>query len=149
MKDETEVLLRLCEESWAQVRHLEDQRATYTNLVIVVAAGVLGFVIPQGLTVELFPLTILLFVMGVVGAIATWKFYERYQWHNSQADKWLERIDSVLVPNAGLGILEKAAKREHQSRYKGIVRIRVHWLWIALHGLIALLGLILTLLILF
>ena len=149
MREETEVLLRLCEESWNHIRHLEDQRATFTNVVIAVAAGVLGFVVPQGLSLELLPLTALLFVLGATGAVATWKFYERFQWHKRKADEWLDQISTDLLPNANIRGLENIAREKHSERYPVIHRRHVHELWIVLHGLVAILGLLITLVILF
>ena len=46
---EINLLLRYCEEQWRHIRHLEDQRATFTNLVLVISVGVIGFIVQQGI----------------------------------------------------------------------------------------------------
>jgi hypothetical protein len=66
-----EVLLRYYEEQWEQIRHLENQRATFINIVIVVSVGIVGFVMQQGLGPASIPLAVMLVVLGVYGSIAS------------------------------------------------------------------------------
>jgi hypothetical protein len=40
MANDTDVLLKLCEEHWTEMRHIEDQRATITNIVIIITSAV-------------------------------------------------------------------------------------------------------------
>lgn len=140
MKDEIEILLRYCEEQWNHIRHLEDQRATFTNFVTVVTAGLLGFVVQQRLSKQSLPLTILVVILGITGAIASEKFYERYDLHKKHEEQWLSQINE-LVPQARLKELAKEASDKHNAEFsKMLVNLRVHHVWRIYHLLIALLG---------
>jgi len=70
-KPEADILFKLYEEQWTQVRHLEDQRATVTNLIVVIASAILGFIVQQGLSIEILPVSLLLIVLGVYGALTS------------------------------------------------------------------------------
>ena len=71
MADETDVLLQLCNNEWEQSRHTEDQRATITNIILLIASVILGVVVQRGAQPEVLPLSILLIVLGIYGAVAT------------------------------------------------------------------------------
>jgi hypothetical protein len=78
-KPEVDVLLKLYDEQWTQVRHLENQRATVTNLIVVIASAIIGLIVQQGLSVEILPVSLLLIVLGVYGALSCDNYYERIQ----------------------------------------------------------------------
>jgi purine-cytosine permease-like protein len=139
-----EVLLRYYEEQWEQIRHLENQRATFINIVIVVSVGIVGFVMQQGLGPASIPLAVMLVVLGVYGSIASQKFYERYGLHRRHAEKWLGQINH-LVPNARLTALHKEAQKEHESKYRILSKIHVHIVWLTFNLLITIIGIGLTL----
>ena len=146
MKAENEILLRYCEQQWNHIRHLEEQRATFTNLVTVIAAGILGFVTQQGLNIQSLPLIILLIILGIAGVIASAKFYERSQLHWKREYFWRNRINE-LNPNAKLVKLNDAAEEEHSKKRPIMYGFRVHILWVTFHALIALLGIIIAIVI--
>ena len=143
MNDEVEILLRYCEEQWHHIRHLEDQRATFTNFVLVVTAGVIGFIVQQGLGKASLPLTTLLVIVGIYGAIASYKFYERYRLHQIREQHWLTRIHE-LNPNAKLLELDKVAIDKHNREFPRMSKLHVHTIWISFNVLIALLGIVMT-----
>ena len=141
---EINLLLRYCEEQWRHIRHLEDQRATFTNLVLVISVGVIGFIVQQGISIAVLPLTIALIVLGVYGAFASYKFYERYKLHKMHEDLWLDEVDRLL-PKAKLKKLAQEAVEKHKQRFRIMWKIHVHTVWMAFNILIALAGVLLTL----
>lgn len=147
MADDTDILLQLCSNEWEQSRHLEEQRATITNIILLIASVILGFVAQKGTGYELLPLTILLIVLGVYGAIATEKLYERYTFHSERARHYLKRIDE-LHPTAQVWALRSQADAKHSAEAKRLVKLRLHALWTSLHVGISITGLVLTALIL-
>ena len=141
---EVDVLLRYCEEQWNHIRHLENQRATFTNLVLVIAVGVIGFITQKGISIAILPLTIALMVLGLYGAFASYKFYERYKLHKALEDVWLDEVDRLL-PKAKLKKLGQQAGEQHKQRFRITSRVHVHTVWITFNILIALAGTLLTL----
>jgi hypothetical protein len=139
-----EVLLRCYEEQGEQIRHLENQRATFTNIVIVVSVGIVGFVMQQGLGFTSTPLAVMLIILGVYSSIAVQKFYERYSLHRKHAEKWLNQINQ-LIPSAHLNKLHKEAKEEHEGKYRVLSKIHVRTVWNTFNVLVVLVGIGLTL----
>ena len=146
MADGTDVLLQFCREHWEEMRHIENQRATITNLIIVITSVIVGFAVQQKPTIELLPVTILLIILGLYGAFITGKLYERHQFAQNRLNYWYARIDE-LHPDAQFLQLRDIADAEHKSKYPRLVNFRLHRLWIALHIAIALLGIGVTMLI--
>ena len=146
MADDTDVLLKLCEEQWTQARQSEDQRATITNIVFVVASAIIGLIAQTGLVLQVLPLTILLLVIGIYGAITSEKLYERHQFHMRRAAFWRKRLNE-LHPNAEIEKYKDQSDARHRTKFPRLNRMRLHYLWLTLHLGIALAGIILTIII--
>jgi len=146
MTDDTEVLLRLCEEQWCQGRQSESQRATVTNFIITISAAILGFLVQKEFTLTSLPLAILLIALGVYGAVISAKLYERWQFHMRRARYWRKRIDE-LHPDARIDQLKVESDLEHKRKYPKLEKIRLNRLWSALHILIILIGVACTIII--
>ena len=138
MADEVDVLLKFCEEQWAQCRQSETQRSTVTNFVITIAAATLAFIGHKGFVIGSLPLAVFLFVLGLYGAITSAKLYERWQFNRNRAHYWYKRIDE-LKPDAQLLHLKQLADDHYNKKLR---QVRLHWLWIALHIIISLIGIL-------
>lgn len=143
MADTSDVLLKTIEEQWSQARQSEDQRATMTNYIIAISTAILGFIVNRGLVRDVLPLTILLVLLGVFGAIVSAKLYERFNLHVHRIGKYIRRLEE-LHPDAQVRQLQNTADEEHKSEFPRLVKLRLHWLWLALHSSIALLGVVTT-----
>lgn len=143
MADSTDVLLQHWDEQRAQSRQCENQRATLTNMILLVASAALGFITQRGLDRPMLFVTVPLVVIGLLGAVASAKFYERFRLHNRQArrltDQLVERLPDLAVDDA-----YTQARRQHNTRYRFLTKIRLHHLWISLHLAIAITGVALT-----
>ena len=69
MADDTDVLLEFCKLNWEEIRHIENQRATLANLIIIIASAIVGLAVQQGLTRSFLPLIVLMILLGVYGII--------------------------------------------------------------------------------
>lgn len=146
MTDDADVLLKVYEEQWAQARQHENQRATITNIVLLIASAIVGFISQQGLSPQMLPLTILLSAVGIFGTLACAKLSEAADFHLERARFLHGRIDE-LHPNAHLRKLREEADSKHKAAFPRLERLRVYQLWLALHVAIALIGIVLTLVI--
>jgi hypothetical protein len=145
--DTAEILLRMVEENWTHVRHSEDQRATITNLLIIVVSVIQGILTQTGFTKNILPLTLLLIILGLYGIIATAKLHERSQMHINRARKLRHRLDE-LCPEAQVQVLQNEADEEILKEYPILTgKIHLSLLWPTLHGFVALLGAIYTVII--
>lgn len=143
MSDDSDVLLKFCEEQWTQARHTEEQRATVSNLILLVGSIIIGFISQQNMTLRLLPLTIFLIVLGLFGALITEKYYELFHYHHSKVHNWKQRIDE-LHPNAHLVELENAAENWHAKYWPKLTKVRLHYLWLILNLFIVAIGVFLT-----
>jgi hypothetical protein len=144
--DTTDILLKHWEDQRTKFRHSEDQRATLTNIVLVVSSIGFGFLAKQGLRDSMLAATIPLTIIGLYGVIASAKLAERASLHNRQGRAFADRLDELL-PDLQLRQTYALARRRHNVAYGRLARLRLRHLWIALHGGIAAAGLVLTLMI--
>jgi hypothetical protein len=141
--DETDVLLKFFDEDWRQVRQSEDQRTAFSNIVLLIASAVFGFLTQYGLTRNAVPLTVLLIVLGIFGGIASEKLYERSKLHMELAWAWRRRL-SELHPDIQLDRLTGEAEEIHRKRFPRLFGLHLHFVWLTLQVSIAVAGLILT-----
>ena len=145
--DDTEVFFKFCEEHWTQARQSEDQRATITNIVLLIASFVIGFLSGSPLDIAALPLVILLIVIGTFGAIASEKLYERHQFHSGRAWAYSKRIRE-LHPDQLLDKYREDAEERQRTLFPLLNRLRLHHVWLTLHLAIAVTGAILVIIIL-
>jgi hypothetical protein len=146
--DSADVLLKHWEDQRAASRQSEEQRATLTNILLAISAVALGLISQQGLSRSMLAVTAALTFVGLFGAIASEKLYERFAWHNKQARELSEQLETI-VPGLNLKEPYSRARQQHRVKYKRINKIRLHWIWTTLHLATAATGLLLTLVILF
>jgi type IV secretory pathway TrbF-like protein len=126
-----------------QFRQSENQRAVLTNYVLVIAAAVSGLVVQQGFKARTLPLSILIVVVGLYGALAVAKYHERATYHLSQA----RALTQLLVESGGLAdhdALLEEFRQAHYLRYPRLHRLRLSWLWTGLHLGVAAYGVVLV-----
>jgi hypothetical protein len=129
----------------AQLRQSESQRAVLTNYVLAVAAALSGLVVQQRFRLQTLPLSVLVVLIGLYGALAAAKYHERANYHLSQA----RALTQALVQSGELpdnDALLNQFRRDHYQEYPRLHRIRLHWLWTGLHLGVAAYGLVLVIL---
>ncbi len=146
MADDSEILIEFCKYCWAQSKQSEDQRATLTNIILGVASAVIALIVQKGLTNDSLLLAFLLIVLGIYGAIASEKLYERHQMYSERASFYREKIDN-LHPNAKINSGIESSKVKHEVKFKRLSKMRLHYLWLTLHLLIVSVGVILSVII--
>jgi uncharacterized membrane protein YbhN (UPF0104 family) len=145
MADTIDVLLHFIEENWTQARQHENQRATISNLIIIIAAALSGVVTQTGFKKNSLPLTILLIILGMYGVIATAKLYERGEYHMNRSRELSRRLNE-LCPDAQINQRLTDAGIEHQRNHKVLSKFKR--IWLGLPILIVALGITFTLIIL-
>jgi hypothetical protein len=140
MTEPEDTVLAYWKEHREQLRQSENQRAVLTNYVLVIAAGVSGLVVQQHFGLGTLPLSVLIVIIGLYGALAAAKYHERADYHLSQA-RALTRIltGTGALPDSRDAL--QAARDSHAAKYPRIYRLRLNWLWTGLHLGIALYGL--------
>ncbi|MFC9440578.1 hypothetical protein [Nocardia sp. NPDC057030] len=148
MADVNDILLKQMELERAQALHVENQRATLSNMILVLSAAGLGFLAQRGLGTSSLAVTIPLIGLGWYGALSTARLYERFLHHYDLQVAMQVRLDAQL-PELQLIETIQQTNAGHDVRHPRIRRIRLHILWESLHLAIAGIGLILTAIALF
>jgi hypothetical protein len=121
-----------------QLRQSETQRALLTNYVLVIAAALSALVVQQRFAAETLPLSVLITLVGVYGAVSVAKYHERAEYHLTQA-RALTRVLTDMGALADRDLLDEF-REQHYARYPRLHRIRLHSLWTGLHVGIAAYG---------
>ncbi|WP_431884095.1 helix-turn-helix domain-containing protein [Micromonospora gifhornensis] len=142
MSDDVAVLLQLWQEQRNQARQSENQRAVLSALIVAVcaAAGV-ATVVVQPAAFRGFLATAVV-VFGAAGALTCHKYYERHQMHMSEAQHLRQQIDQ-LRPHLGIERGWADTRRRHAGRYLLVYRLRLHHLWVFVHLVLVVVGLVL------
>jgi hypothetical protein len=157
MADKTDVLLQLYTEERAQARQSEDQRATLTNIIIVIVGAGLAFISDQKLADEALALSVPMMVIGVFGAVVSAKYFERWYRHWTRAYAYRAQLFD-LYPDIDVQLgsysheptrkRTDVYEREADDRFKRSSKWRLYSLWIGFHCAIIVGGGLLTVLIL-
>ena len=142
MSPAEDAVLAYWKEHREQLRQSENQRAVLTNYVLVITAAVSGFVVQQQFELRTLPLSVLIIVIGLYGAVAAAKYHERADYHLFQA-RALTRVLSIPVPSLTRRLLEEF-RQAHYRKYPRLRRLRLNRLWTGLHLGVAVYGVVLV-----
>ena len=138
-----DAVLAYWKEHREQLRQSENQRAVLTNYVLVIVAAISGFIVQQHFDLRTLPLSFLIVVIGLSGALAVAKYHERADYHLSQA----RALTRVLIDTGALGdhnaVLDEF-RQTHYRKYPKLYRLRLNRLWTALHLGVAAYGAVLV-----
>jgi len=124
MTDKYDLLWNIYQEHCNWERHHENQRSSVTNILIAVAAGVLGIIALDGkLAPTDLPLTIFLIIQGVFGSIFVAKQYERFARHQRLANKYRQELNDGYL-DAKIVQLRKEGDLEQERQYKYLSKLR-------------------------
>lgn len=145
MRESTEVILRLIEQNYSQMKQSEDQRATISSVIVLIAAAIQGGLTQIGFNKNALTLTITLVIFGLFGMLASEKLSERRAYYQYRIGNLFERLEE-LVPEADLPKIKKITDQGHTDRYKKVIfyNISRSHIWNALHFMITFTGLIYT-----
>ncbi|MGD3109419.1 hypothetical protein [Streptomyces sp. YGL11-2] len=145
MADSSDVLLALIKEQRDQIRQIESQRATLSNIIIVIVAAGLGLIAQRSLTSPSLVITLPMTCLGAYGILACLKYHERSKLHGSQAHQLRLKL-ADLHPDLDMNPRWTQTFSDQQQRFPRLYRVRLYLVWVALHAGICLGGLTLTML---
>ena len=132
-------------ENWQLAREAEEKRFLLATMNLLLAAALQITLAFTGFHRQVLPVTCWLMLIGIYGIVASLKLYERSQFHILRARKLRAKLDN-LYPDADLEQLFQEAEKEQKQAYPLLRRTRLNNIWIALHTLIILLGMIYSIL---
>ncbi|WP_406084529.1 hypothetical protein OHA01_08920 [Micromonospora zamorensis] len=148
MADEVDVLLQMWLNRWEQIRHSEVQRSVTSNMLLVLVGVGLGLIGQKGLGSQLLPVTLGILASGLFGMLLSVKYYERFRFHLSEAAALRAKLDERF-PAIELESSRSYLNDDQARNFPLLIKIRLYWLWLAMHAVISLAGASLTVAILF
>lgn len=149
MKDKSDILWGMYQEHYVNARHHETLRANVTNFIIIVSGAIGSLVATGGLNRSDLPLTILLTFIGLFGALFSAAHSDRYLAHQRRAIAFREQLDKLLFGNADK-TLKDIKDETDKKRYKDFpvlkYMVSAHWLWLLFPLIVALIGILLSIL---
>ncbi len=142
-KEEKEFLLFYMEQTWEEMRHLENLRERVTILVITLVTAIAGFVIQQKFSVESKPLIWFIIVLGLFGLFMTLKIFQIHQRGQRRLDKWYNYLEQYCGDNPQILLLKKKADDENKKEFRIISRIPHNFFWTGLFIFIIVAGILL------
>lgn len=147
MEDSVEILWRWLNEHYTHARHHETQRSTLSSCLLVVEGGVLAFISNLQKNNAHVPYTLpsFLIALGIFGILSVLKLYERFRFHNHVADAARAALEVQLGMKPSLTELRNTGTLKHKTKwyYHLVGWTHLYVFWIALHGLVIVLGVIL------
>ncbi len=141
-----DILLQMWQEQRTQARQSENQRAVFTAITVTLAVVAFTVVEPRRTEPAMLWLTVPIALLGAFGALSSLKYYERHQMHMTEA-QGLRRQISELMPHLFLEDNWASSRAAHSQRYRLLYRVRVHHLWAAIHLIVAITGIVVSIII--
>jgi hypothetical protein len=135
----TTILLNEIDRQWSQAKQSEDQRAILSNFIVVIAVASEGFMVSKDFPKRALVVAISMIILGLFGAVASAKYYERFRMSMTRVGRLREKLDD-MYPDLGLDETEEKADLKHASRYSVLSALRLNFLWSILMLGIGLLG---------
>ncbi|MBM3241228.1 hypothetical protein FJZ31_33510 [Candidatus Poribacteria bacterium] len=145
---EYDFLMFYIKQTWDEMRHIEQLRATVSSLIIALATLIAGFVVQQGFTDATIIMSVFLIVLGIFGAVMVRKLYQLHQFGQERLNEWYAYLKEN-IPNSEVFKRRDIADSVHQKKFSIFSQIPHNYFWFALHLFISLGGvvtLVLTLL---
>ena len=129
------------EQTWEEMRHIENLRERVTILVITIASAIVGFIIQQKFAIETKPFLWFVIVLGVFGLLMTLKLFQIHQMSQRRLDKWYLYYESFCGDDPQILKLRKLADKENKKDFFYVAKIRHNYFWSAMHIFIVAAGL--------
>ncbi|MEV7395351.1 hypothetical protein [Streptomyces sp. NPDC091215] len=136
MADRSDVILEIWRDQRQAAVQSENQRATLSNIVILVVAAGLGLISQNGVTTSSLAVTVPMTLLGLYGVVACLKFRERFDLHNKLSTRLRDQLVAVH-PGLEFETTWRHAYEQHLSKYPKLFKIRLYLLWVALHAGVA------------
>ncbi|KPA10343.1 membrane hypothetical protein [Candidatus Magnetomorum sp. HK-1] len=139
-----DIFIELYREHGLWSRHQESQRAVVSNLIITIAAALIGLVVfDNQINNADTPATIFIILLGVFGTLFSYKYYERFHFHDSRIEAYKTELDKFIL-EVNISAIENEADKSSRNRFRFLRKLGLFQFWIMFNLSILLLGLILS-----
>lgn len=139
-KNEEDFLKFYMEQTWEEMRHLENLRERVSVIIITLASAIAGFVIQQKFASETKPLIWFIVLLGFFGLFMALKIFQIHQKGQERLNKWYSYIESNCGDNPQILILRDQADKANKKNFKFISKIPHNYFWTTMHMFIIIAG---------
>jgi uncharacterized membrane protein YfcA len=132
-ENEKDFLKFYMEQTWEEMRHIENIRERVTILVVTVASAIVGFIIQQKFAIETKPFAWFVIILGVFGFLMTLKLFQIHQMSQKRLNKWNIYLESFCGNDPQILKLRSQADVENKKDFFYIVKIPHNYFWSAIH----------------
>lgn len=142
--EDREYLRMLYEENAEHARKHEELRGAATAIFMALIAGLLAFAVGEGTTANRELVSgCLIFGSSLVGALVSYKHYERYELHLNRLRGFRSALELGLTK--GLAEIGPICRKEHKAHYRFTYKwLKLHVLWLVVYGVTLLIGAVLV-----
>lgn len=139
-ENERDFLKFYMEQTWQEMRHLENLRERVTILVISIITAILGFIIQQKFVIETKPLVWFIIVLGFFGLLMTLKIFQIQQMGQKRLDKWYKYLEKFCGEDSQILKIRSLADKENKKEFYYIFWIKHNYFWTAIHLFLVCIG---------
>lgn len=132
-QNEKDFLKFYMEQTWEEMRHIENMRERVTILVVTVATAIVGFIIQQKFAIETKPFVFFVIILGIFGLLMTLKLFQIHQMSQNRLDKWYKYLESFCGIDPQILKLRTKADLENKIDFFYFVKIPHNYFWSAIH----------------
>lgn len=126
---EEKFLLFYMEQTWNEMRHLENLRERVSVLILTIASIISGFVVQQKFSNDTKIMVWFIIVLGIVGIIMGLKIFQIHQMGQKRLDKWNKYLESKCGGSPQILELRKEADKENKKDFKLVSKIPHNFFW--------------------
>ena len=127
--NEQEFLKFYMEQTWEEMRHLENLRERVSAIIITLATAIAGFVIQQKYSSETRPLMWFIIMLGIFGLLMTLKIFQIHQKSQKRLDKWYSYMEANSGDSPQILILRNLADVENKKEFRIVSKIPHNYFW--------------------
>ncbi len=140
MSDDRDTLLEMFKHYMSEGRYHLDQRANTSNILLILATSVIGFIGIEQRPPEIGTFAgLFLMVLGVFGVIWSIKHHERYDFYLQRARGYRDELNKLLSP-LDMNIINANADKITKEKWRLIYRTPNGLLWLTPHLLVVVIG---------
>ena len=138
---EYQFLLFYMEQTWNEMRHLENLRERVTVLIITIVSISIGFVVQQKFSPDTKVLIWLIILLGLLGICISLKLFQLHQMGQKRLDKWYSYMEKNCGESPEILKLRKDADQENKNDFKILSKIPHNYFWTTINIFIICMGL--------
>lgn len=141
-ENEKEFLFFYMQQTWEEMRHLENLRERVSVLILTITSVLAGFVVQQEFTSDTKLIIWFIIILGVIGIFMGLKIFQIHQMGQNRLYKWNEYLESKCGDSPKILELRKEADRKTKKDFKLVSKIPHNFFWTAIFGFIIIIGII-------